>query len=92
LSSSGLQSSRPERKKPAGAKLLLALASSDRDDANFEDGDTFDIRWPAPTSTSRLAGEGFKHPYSLATLFRDGQAAAHLADEFALSQLDLCLP
>ena len=29
---------------PAGARLLLALASADRDDEKFENGDTFDIR------------------------------------------------
>lgn len=31
---------------PAGARLLLALASADRDDEKFSNGDTFDIRRP----------------------------------------------
>ena len=68
---------------PAGARLLIALASADRDDEKFENGDTFDIR--RPDANQHLAFGWGRHLCL-------GEALARLEMRIALEELSRRLP
>jgi len=68
---------------PAGARLLLALASADWDDAKFENGDTFDIR---RSGADEHLAFGWGRHLCL------GEALARLEMRIALEELSRRLP
>jgi len=68
---------------PAGARLLIALASADRDAEKFENGDTFDIR--RPEADEHLAFGWGRHLCL-------GEALARLEMRIALEELSRRLP
>ncbi len=68
---------------PAGARLLIALASADRDDEKFSNGDTFDIR--RPDADEHMAFGWGRHLCL-------GEALARLEMRIALEELSRRLP
>jgi cytochrome P450 len=68
---------------PAGARLLIALASADRDNEKFDNGDTFDIR--RPDADEHLAFGWGRHLCL-------GEALARFEMRIALEELSRRLP